>query len=213
MTKYLLVLLPLLPFFAAAQPKIKKLTPKKIPSEVEYLGDVVQAIQWTDNVGDNIVVLSETAPAQNKDRPEKDLFEASVDARHYVLVTDHWRPRWNVHDQVNECPYKIAANFVLEGLEVTDLDEDGIGEVWLLYRVGCHTEDRPAYMKVVMYESETRYSIKGLSDAKIGQHRGDYTLDANLTNGPELFRDFAIELWNANLTNERRLYKIGSFKY
>jgi hypothetical protein len=213
MKKCLFVILALLPLIAIAQPKVKKLTPKKIPSEVDYLGDVVLAIQWKDNVGENIVVFTQTAPAQNKDRPEKDLFEASVDARHYVLIEDHWRPRWNVHDQVNECGLKISANYEIESIDVTDIDEDGIGEVWMLYKIGCHGPDRPAYMKVIMYESETRYSIKGLSDAKIGQHRGDYTIDPSFTNGPADFRDYAIELWNIYLTNERRLYKVGSFKY
>lgn len=218
MKKYLLILLLLLPLFLLARPKskskfkVKQLTAKKIPSEVEYPGDVVQAIQWEDKVGDNIIVLTETAPAQNKDRPEKDLFEATLDGRHYVLQVDHWRPRWSIHDQVHECNLEIAANFVGD-IELTDLDEDGIAEVWILYRIGCHGPERPSYMKIVMYESEIRYSIKGLSDATIGEKRGDYSMDPNFTNGPAAFREYATDLWNDNITNERRLFKPGSYRY
>ncbi|GAA4469920.1 hypothetical protein GCM10023093_30190 [Nemorincola caseinilytica] len=214
MKKYLFALLPLIPVMAEAQPKVKELVPKTIPSEVSYNGDLVQAIKWEDKVGENIVVISETPSAQSITRPEKGYYEAALDARHFVREEEHWRPRWTLHDQVNECNLQIAANFVQNTFDITDLDNNGIAEVWLVYKVGCYGKNRPSFMKVIMYESETRYSMKGLTDVGAkGKYGGnDRSFDANFNKGPAIFREHATQLWDDNVNDRAGRYKPRQFK-
>lgn len=204
MKKCLLALFPLLPLLAAAQPKVKELTYKSLPSEVSFNGELVQALTWQDNNGENIVVLSETEKAMSTTRPEKGYYEASLDARHFVKIEEHWHGKWTLHDQVNECNLLINSNFVDGAFEVTDKNNNGVGEVWMVYNMGCHRDKQPSYMKVVMYEGETRYSMRGLpkgGSSKDEIAASDYTLDANFKQGPAAFKDYALELWKDNATS------------
>lgn len=43
-----------------AQFKVTKLDKNSIPKNIQYNGNIVQAVRWTDNTGDNIVVLTTT---------------------------------------------------------------------------------------------------------------------------------------------------------
>jgi len=46
-------------------------------------------------------------------------------------------PNWQVHDFVADCPLDLGARFIPQALTVTDLDQDGTAEVWLVYRTTC----------------------------------------------------------------------------
>jgi hypothetical protein len=43
-----------------AQFKVTKLDKNSIPKSIQYKGNIVEAVRWTDNTGDNIVILTAT---------------------------------------------------------------------------------------------------------------------------------------------------------
>jgi hypothetical protein len=103
-----------------------------------------------------------------------------------------------VHDFVAECSLDLAAQFAPKSLTVTDLDQDGTAEVWLVYRTTCRGDVSPSTQKIIMYEGPRKYAVRGTSRLALGggQHDGGtYTLDAAWAAAPATFRQHAAQLW------------------
>lgn len=60
---------------------------------------------------------------------------------------------WTFMDFVADCPVDIVAEFIKPAMRITDLDNDGNGEVWLLYRLACKGDTSPAELHIVMYQA------------------------------------------------------------
>ena len=116
------------------------------------------------------------------------------------------RQTWKVYDYISECPVDIVANFVKNTLQITDLNKNGIAEVWVMYRSSCRSDVSPADMKIIMYEGQQKYAMRGT--ARIFQGTDDkgkkyfdggkYKYDQAFASKPE-FLKFAKELWNKNI--------------
>lgn len=186
----------------AKRPHTKKLRKRAISKEITYPKRLVRAVKWKDNTGENIVVLTRTKKGKSASRPEEGYYEQSLEVRYFQNDGKHWRQKWNVHDQVMECDHEMVTNYVKKTFKVTDLDEDGTAEVWIMYRTGCGIEERPGNMKIIMYEGETRYSVKGRVRMQVSEKKydgGDYNLDPNFAKGPAAFKEYAVDLWQANV--------------
>ena len=56
-------------------------------------------------------------------------------------------------------------------------------------------------MKIIMYEGVKKFAIRGQSFVKLSAketYGGTYTMDKAFKNGPEVFRQYAIQLWKKN---------------
>ena len=107
-------------------------------------------------------------------------------------------PNWQVHDFVADCPLDLGARFIPQALTVTDLDQDGTAEVWLVYRTTCQGNVSPSTQKIILYEGPRKYAVRGTSRIALGggQHDGGtYTLDAAWAAAPITFRQHAAQLW------------------
>lgn len=189
--------------------RIKPLNITQLPQNIKYEGILRNAISWTDNTGDNIVITTETGSYQNKKiKHEMDGADAEVFAYLYQIKSDSIIQRWKVYDFVADCPLDIEASFVKNTLQVTDLDNNGIAEVWLMYYTACRGDVSPLTLKIIMYEGKQKYAIRGLSkvfegtdDKGVAHYAGGgYKYDEAFTNGPKEFLDFAKKLWKKNIT-------------
>jgi hypothetical protein len=191
-----------MPLLVMARPHTKKARKRALSKEITYPSKFVRAVKWTDNAGKNIVVMTRTKKAKSASRPEEGYYEQSLEVRHYIFDGKHWRQKWTVHDQVMECEYKMIVEYVKKTFAVTDLDKDGLAEVWLMYKTGCAIDVRPGNMKVIMYEGDTRYSIKGRVRLMLNENKydgGEYTLDPDYAKAPHAFKEYALDLWKANI--------------
>ncbi|GAA4469917.1 hypothetical protein GCM10023093_30180 [Nemorincola caseinilytica] len=187
----------------AKRPHAKKARKRALSSEITYPRKFVRAVKWKDNSGDNVVVFTRTKRSKSASRPEEGYYEQQLEVRYFLNDGKHWRQKWNVHDQVMECDHEMVANYVKKTFAVTDLDEDGTAEVWLVYRTGCGVDEHPANMKVVMYEGQTRYSMRGRVRMKINENKydgGEYDLDPGFAKVPA-FKQYAVDLWESNSEN------------
>lgn len=92
----------------------------------------------------------------------------------------------------------MEANFVKNTLRITDLDNNGKGEVWLMYRTVCHGDVSPSNLKVIMYQEQQKFAMRGTSKVRVSDNRfdgGDYKFDRAFMAAPQIFRDFAQKLW------------------
>src|SRR5436190_19104828 len=115
-------------FLAAAQDlPVKHIDFKKIPKGVVAEDYFEDAIRWQDSMGANLVILTGTLENLEDGKSVNDLH-----ASHYLLNKDSIVPSWKVHDGVINCTGSITATFIRDATHVTDLDSDGVAEVWLL---------------------------------------------------------------------------------
>ena len=120
----------------------------------------------------------------------------------YKIIGDQQRLLWQVHDFVKGCPVDIKANYVPNTFAVTDLNKDGKAEVWLMYKTVCHGDVSPSNMKIIMYEGNKKYAVRGTNKVKISDKEyngGRYTFDEAFKSGPESFQLYALQLWKKHL--------------
>ncbi len=106
---------------------------------------------------------------------------------------------WQIEDGPAQCGAGGAsADFFAVSPILTDLDGNGIDEVWTGYTYGCAGASGPADLKIVMYGGEKRYAMNGkLSTASAsGALQGDEgVMDQSFKDGPSAFRSLASKLW------------------
>jgi hypothetical protein len=191
-----------LPALAAhAQLRVSPLAPAAVPSTLKHAGRVVQALRYTDRTGTYTVLATQSGPTA--DPAAKDTDDAQrADLYAYQYPAAGSMPNWQVHDFVGDCPLDLQARFRPKGLTVTDLNQDGTAEVWLVYRTVCRGDVSPSTQKIIMYEGTRKYAVRGTSRLNVGGQSdgGSYTFDAALQAAPIAFRQHAAQLWKQHLT-------------
>jgi hypothetical protein len=198
----ILALFALISFTVQAQIKVIKLDKTAIPKSIAYKGHIVDAVKFADAQGEHIVITIETGETPSKSGEGDGYRDAALYAYHYLVKTDNYKLTWTVYDFEKDCPVDIRANFVRKTFAVTDLDNNGKAEVWLMYRTACHGDVSPSNMKIIMYEGEKKYAMRGENKVKLSEketYGGKYTFDQFFKAAPIAFRTYAIDLWNKNL--------------
>jgi hypothetical protein len=188
--------------FAQGGITLTNLKKSELPKGITFKGNLKEAVRWKDKSGVNLVITSETEEAVSKTAPSEDYREKYLFAHHYLLFEDSISQTWKVTDFIKECPLDIAADFVKNTFQVTDLNKDGVTEVWMMYLLTCTGDISPAEMKIIMYEGTQKYAMRGNNKVEVGKGEfvgGDYKFDKAFTQAPAAFRDFAKKLWNANV--------------
>lgn len=184
-----------------SQVKLKKLDKASIPRSIQYKGNLQSAVSWTDSLGNNIVLTTETGEFPDKNG-EPGYRQGALYAHHYLIKPDSVKLLWQVHDYVDECPVDIHAEYIENTFAVTDLDKDGTGEVWLMYKIGCRGDVSPIGMKIVMTEGGKKHIIRGRSRLQVAEKSfegGEYKLDDAFRRAMTVFRNYAEQLWKKNM--------------
>lgn len=182
--------------------KVLNINLKELPSGLKYEGQVKEALSWIDKKGSNIVLITETGEYPSKKENHDNYRDAELFAYHFLLKNDSFKQSWKVYDFIKDCPVDIKANFVKNTLQITDLNQDTIGEVWLMYKVVCHGDISPPQMKIIMYQGQQKYAMRGRSKVELSKNQyegGEYKFDLAFINGPDKFRKFAKRLWDNNI--------------
>lgn len=185
-----LITLPVL-----AQFKITSPIAAKLPKTIQYNGDIVKTAQWKDSLGSNVILLTETGVHDVDDDGNR---SAALYALHYIANHDSAQLAWKVYDFIDDCPVDVEASFIKNTFAVTDLDHNGIAEIWMMYRVTCQGDVSPVPMKIIMYEGKQKYAARGNTRVKVSATKfmgGDYEFDDAFKKAPDAFRKYADELW------------------
>lgn len=207
MRKGICMLLFLGSFLVSGQGKIEltNLEKSQLPNGINYSGEIKQAVRWKDNQGEHIVITTETGDLESKSGPSEDYRDAALYAYHFLVFPDSIRQIWKVHDFIKECPLDIEANFIKNTFQVTDLNSNGIAEVWLMYIVTCTSDVSPVDMKIIMYQGNQKYAVRGHTKVEPAQGEfigGDYKFDKAFNEGPTEFREFAKKLWKLHISEK-----------
>ncbi len=186
-----------------AQFKLTKTKKNAIPKNIQYTGNIVQAVRWTDNTGDNLVMLTLSDKTQSKNAPDEGYSDGALYAYHYLLSGDSARQTWRIYDYVKECPVDMFLYFVDKSFAVTDLNKDGKAEVWIMYKVSCQGDVSPVTMKIIMYQDNKKFVIRGTTRVKASATEymgGTYLFDEAFKTAPAAFRQYAEQLWKQHKT-------------
>ncbi|WP_146171728.1 M949_RS01915 family surface polysaccharide biosynthesis protein [Flavobacterium magnum] len=189
-SRYLLLLL--LGCFAFGQVGIptKTLWQKDLPKGFHFSGQFFKGLQWTDAHGDNALFLTETGIYESGAHKNAELFA-------YHFINGAMQPDWTVYDGEKDCPVDVEASFTGSAIAITDLDADGVSEVWLVYKMACRGDVSPRAMKIIMYECTQKYAMRGEEKLIMGEQvtGGEYELDAAFKTAPRTIRDYAVKQW------------------
>jgi hypothetical protein len=187
--------------------KIKPIDSTMISKNIEYEGQLKSAFTWLDANGKHILITTETGIHENeKFTHENEGRDAMLFAYHYLVAADSNFLQWRVYDYITDCPVDIEASFIKNTTKVTDLDKDGIAEIWLMYKTACRGDVSPCDMKIIMYEGKQKYALRGQSKVmseidERGNKKyigGEYKTDKIFNSSPSSFMKFAKEMWSAN---------------
>lgn len=188
---------------------IEKIDSTQFPKSVKYEGFIKNAVRWKDKLGDNIVITTETGIYTSKKFKHEfdDSGDAELFAYHFIAANNEVKQTWKIYDYIADCPVDIVASFVKNTFQITDLNKNGIAEVWLMYKTVCHGDVSPSNMKVIMYEGQKKYAMRGENKVQIGSDDndkasfigGEFKFDENFKKAPKTFKDYAQNLWNSNV--------------
>ncbi|MGQ7947594.1 M949_RS01915 family surface polysaccharide biosynthesis protein [Flavobacterium sp. WC2509] len=176
----------------------------KIPKEIKYNGKVKNAITWNDKLGENFVLTCETGEFKTKNS-ENDFRDSEIYAYHYIRYKSVIKQNWKIYDFVKDCSLDIEASFLKNTLTITDLNNDGIGEIWIMYKTACTGDVSPCEMKIIMYQEKQKLAMRGQNRVKVSDKEydgGKYTFDKAFNEAPNYYRDYAKRLWNKNVNQK-----------
>ena len=183
---------------------INKIDVNKIPIEIKYNGKIKSAITWNDKLGKNFVLTCETGEFETKNS-ENNGRDSQIYAYHFILSKNIIKQNWIIYDYIKDCPVDIEASFLKNTLYITDLNNDGIGEIWIMYKIVCHGDVSPCEMKIIMYQGKQKLAMRGQNRVKVSDkeyYGGNYTFDKAFNEASNYYKDYAKKLWNKNI-NEK----------
>lgn len=182
--------------------KVTPLVKRTIPNTISYKGNLKIALKWTDKLGENILITTETGSIENPIYEDDDYKDSEIYAYHFLNKYNTYEPTWTVNDFEKKCSLDVSAQFIPNSLQITDLNNNGIAEIWLVYKTNCTSDVSPFNLKIIMYEGNIKYTIRGKSKVQIGENEfvgGKYQMDKALYKADKKTKDFAKKLWEDNV--------------
>ncbi len=198
----------LLSFITNAYAQIKQ-TPvdkKDIPASVHYTGHIINSVRYTDKQGDYLIITTETGVVNVKRKDESgnaedDFRKADLYAYCFKIGAGEPVLLWQMHDFTEVCGVDVKASYIKGSFAITDLDKNCVAEVWLMYGTACRGDVSPASLKIIMHEGEKKYAMRGTTKVKLNATSytgGEYKFDDVFKQSPEVFRQYALQLWDKN---------------
>lgn len=206
------LLVTILPFFLVTycQADIRRVDASSLPEEISELSNIQLSVRWTDSTGDNVLISTGKTRRPSDDvvfrrsemglpaRRVSDYFKDNIPfVYHYILKNDSAFLVWRTSGTGLSCTTDSKGNNVKSSFIVTDLDNDHLAEVWIIFKAVCIEDEAPNAMKIVMYEQERRYVQTGTRILKDGETTsgGQYWSDDAFQNAPSVFKEYADKLW------------------
>jgi len=183
-----------------AQIKVTPLYKKDIPPTIHFDGRIVNAARFSYKDGEHIIIVTETGIVNLKG--DDSFRKADLYAYQYKISNGAFTLNWQLHDFSGDCGVDPKAEYIPNTFAVTDLDNNGVAEVWLMYSTACRGDVSPANMKIIMHEGIKKYAVRGTNKVKVSDkefYGGKYIFDDAFNAGPKAFKDYALKLWNKNL--------------
>ena len=176
----------------------------EIAKLVGFKAKVKEFIQWTDSLGNHVVITSETDVYETNINKEEGTFDqnAALSCYHYLQknINEDYKIFWKIEDNSFNCEFDAFAKFQKNVLHFTDLDTDGTKEVWVMYFTTCTSDVSPSTLKLIMYEGDKKYKMTGQTKVNDGFDHylgGQISSVGNFKEEPT-FLEYAKTIWKKN---------------
>ena len=141
----------------------EKMAAGQVPKTIKFRGQLVEAWKWKDRLGNNILLTSKLQPYQEKSPDENSeiTYSAELHAFHFIKNDSGYRLLWKISDSEKNCPFDITVEFIKGAINISDLDNDGIAETTVQYKLACRSDVSPSQMKLIMHEDSVKYALRG----------------------------------------------------
>ncbi len=187
-----LILFLVVSAISIAQPKTSNADTLMLKKKIKQEGNIIKALEWKEKTEKHFLVLYESLKDSNDARTAK-LF-----AYHFIEKGTELEQQWKVYDFEKECPLDILASFSKESVQLTDLNKNGIPEIWMVYKTYCKGDVSPSTMKLIMYEGKQKYAMRGTSKVRVTEKDfagGEYKFDKAFEASAAAIKKFAQQLW------------------
>lgn len=124
----------------------------QLPPFVDFIGENSDTLTWTDNQGVHLLLLEQSHALSNE---EERTISKTIRATHWLVKGGQHKKTWSFEDGVKDCPLDVEAKF-LTAPRFTDLDKDGIYEVWFMVQKACKGDISPSEVLVIMVDKENK---------------------------------------------------------
>lgn len=184
-------------------PKLRELSATELPAAVSYKGEFLSCTSWTDKLGENYLITSQSA-VHEEEWNEAPISSKELYAKHYVRKGDDFSVIWQLYDFLKD---GYCGQFTVDYLHkpyINDHDHDGICETWLVYQLGCRSDwgTPPLTMKIIMHTGAKKFAIRGTRDVLypspcyLPSYMGSCQTDDNYKTLPADVQTFGMILWN-----------------
>jgi hypothetical protein len=176
---------------------VQNVAGRSIPRSMPHEGRLVAAKRWTDRLGENTLILTQTGKrrASRCEYGEEVCSDAEVYAYHYVRSGASTSLVWRTTDFERGCSFDLYAGYLPESIAVTDLDADGVAESSFMYLLACRSDVSPATLKLIMHEGAQKYAARGSSRPRGARMGGEMQLDQAFARAPRAFGEFVRVQW------------------
>jgi len=177
---------------------VQNVAVRSIPRTMLHQGRPVAAKRWTDRLGENTLILTQTGKLRGRSCPpgQDPCSDAEVYAYHYVRRGAQVSLLWRTADFERGCEFDLYAGFIPESIAVTDLDADGVAESSFMYLLACRSDVSPATLKLIMHEGAQKYAARGSSRPRGAGFGGEVRLDEAFVHAPRTFGEFVRAQWS-----------------
>lgn len=189
----------------------QKISSRPLPDSASFQskvnGDIKQLLRWTDHMGDNYLILTETNKTKSLLTTVKSKTDCPDGCSDKELYAYHFIGKdsllWKLNDFIRNCGFDNSIEFRKGATKITDLDKNGVAEIWIMYSMACTSDVSPRSLKLILYQGNKKYAIRGTSQPsrqmKDEKHGGIYVPDNEFQKLPQTFKDFARNLWEQQL--------------
>lgn len=180
---------------------------------INYSSDIIGNIKgtywWTDKKGNNILVISQLENIDSNTPINLELF-----AYHFIKTNNKYNLIRKVYDFIDNCSEDSELSYLKNPVTISDINNDGYYEFSLTYEKQCTGDISPSIMKVLLFEKNKKYALRGLrivtpiwnmakskkeKDALINEGWGKYDFDKEFKNAPDGFIEFADKIWQEHV--------------
>lgn len=186
--------------FAAAPGSIqgKSDSSGRLPPRVKASGDVFRTMSWSDDKGDNIAVFS--TKSTTKTKGERTLHGKSIFVDVYTGKGGAFRKVRTIKEAAERCELDLMNEFLDTSVAVTDLDNNGVGELTFAYRTACRSDLSPAAFKVMVLEGGKKWALRGTTRVNPGPGPVGGELVEDFKKAPPQFLEHATKVWQRFVT-------------
>lgn len=170
-------------------------------------GTIQQLYKWEDKAGKNYFIIS-TMEALNSTAKTSiynedcngDCYDKEIYAYHFI-GTDSVICK--SLDFIKACNYDNIVEARENATRITDINKDGLCEVWFMYSMACTSDVSCRTLKLLMFDQNQKFVVRGTSQPSKNQidkeYGGKYIPDVSFSKLSEQYQLFAKKLWKENL--------------